>query len=64
MSKHRNAGLTPFQTVPIFSQKMSAVSLQASFHLHDCRNDRVWKNGLGSILKKRYLVSDFIASVF
>ena len=21
MSKHRNAGLTPFQTVPIFSQK-------------------------------------------
>ena len=28
---------------------MSAVSLRASFHLHDCRNDRVRKNGLGSI---------------
>ena len=26
-----------------------AVSLRASFHLHDCRNDRVRKNGLGSI---------------
>ena len=28
---------------------MSAVSLRASFHLHDCRNDRIGKNGLGSI---------------
>ena len=28
---------------------MSAVSLRASFHLHDCRNDLVRKNGLGSI---------------
>ena len=28
---------------------MSAVSLRASFHLYDCRNDRVRKNGLGSM---------------
>ena len=28
---------------------MSAVSLRAFFHLHDCRNDRVRKNGLGLI---------------
>ena len=28
---------------------MSAVSRRESFHLHDCRNDRVRKNGLGSI---------------
>ena len=28
---------------------MSALSLRASFHLHDCRNDQVRKNGLGSI---------------
>ena len=28
---------------------MSAVSIRASFYLHDCRNDRVRKNGLGSI---------------
>ena len=49
MSKHRNAGLTPFETVPMSLQKMLAVSLRASLHLHDCRNDRVWKNGLGSI---------------
>ena len=48
MSKHRNAGLTPFQTVPMFCTKRSAVSLRASFHLHDCQNDRVRKNGLGS----------------
>ena len=64
MSKHRNAGLTPFKTVPtcfwndsyvetfhssnVFTE-MSAVSLPASFHLHDCRNDRVRKNGLGLI---------------
>ena len=49
MSKHRTAGLTLFQTVPMFSQKCRQVSLRASFHLHDCRNDRVQKNGLGSI---------------
>ena len=30
-------------------QKMSADSLRASFQLHGCRNDRVRKNGLGSI---------------
>ena len=28
---------------------MAAVSPRASFHLHDCRNDRVRKNGQGSI---------------
>ena len=28
---------------------MSAVSIRASFYLHDCRNDRLRKNGLGSI---------------
>ena len=49
MSKHRNAGLIPLQTVLMPSRKMSAVSLRASFNLHDCWNDRVQKNGLGSI---------------
>ena len=29
--------------------EMLAVLLQASFHLYDCRNNRVRKNGLGSI---------------
>ena len=38
MSKHRN----------VFTE-MSAVSLRASFCLHDCRNDRVRKIDLGSI---------------
>ena len=28
---------------------MSAVSIRASFYLHDCRNNRLRKNGLGSI---------------
>ena len=28
---------------------MSAVSIRASFYLHDCLNDRVRKKGLGSI---------------
>ena len=28
---------------------MSAVSLRASFYLHDCRNDRVRKNSMGSV---------------
>ena len=63
MSKHCNAGHPISNSSNIFTE-MSAVSLQASFHLHDCQNDRLRKNGLGSILKKRYLVSDFIASVF
>ena len=49
MFKHRNAGLTSFQTVLMSLQKMLAVSLRASLHLYDCRNDRVRKNGLGSI---------------
>ena len=49
MFKHRNAGVTPFQTVAMSLQNMLAVSLRATFHLHDCRNDRVRKNGLGSI---------------
>ena len=31
---------------------MSAVSLRASFHLFDCRNDRVRRNGQGSILQQ------------
>ena len=30
-------------------QKMLAVSLRASFHMHGCRDDQVWKDGLGSI---------------
>ena len=46
MSKDRNAGLTHLNNV--FTEK-SAVSLRASYHLHDCRNDRVRKKGLGSI---------------
>ena len=46
MSKHHNVGLTPFQTVP-FSQKCQR--FRESFYLHDCRNDRLRKNGLGSI---------------
>ena len=49
MSKHRNASLTPFQTAPMFSQICSDMSLRASFYLRDCRNERVRKNGLGSI---------------
>ena len=44
VSKHRNAGLTPFQTVPVFSQKCQRFRFK-----HDCRNDRVRKNVLGSI---------------
>ena len=50
MSKNRNAGLTPLisNSSNVFTE-MSAVSLRASFHPHDCRNDRVRKNGLGSI---------------
>ena len=40
MSKHRNAGLIPLQTVLMPSRKMSAVSLRTSFYL---------QNGLGSI---------------
>ena len=30
-------------------QKMLAVSLRASFHMHGCRDDQVWKDSLGSI---------------
>ena len=41
--------LTPFQTVAIFSQKCQRFRFEHRFHLHDCRNDRVRKNGLGSI---------------
>ena len=50
MSKHRNAGLTPFQTCSsnVFTE-MSAVSLRASFHLQDYQNDQVRKHCLGSI---------------
>ena len=49
MSTHRKAGLTPFQTVPMFSQKCQRFRFRASFHLHYRRNDLVRKNGLGSI---------------
>ena len=42
MSKHRNAGLTPFQTVPVFSQKCQRFRFK-----HDCRNDRVQKKRPG-----------------
>ena len=31
MSKHRNAGLTPFQTVPIFSQKCQQLRFEHPF---------------------------------
>ena len=31
MSKHRNAGLTPFQTVPMFSQKCQRILFQHPF---------------------------------
>ena len=31
MSKHRNAGLTPFQTVPVFSQKCQRFRFQHPF---------------------------------
>ena len=31
MSKHRNAGLTPFQTVPIFSQKCQRFRFEHPF---------------------------------
>ena len=41
MSKHRNAGLT-LNSSNAF-KNISAVSLRASFYLHDCRNDRVRK---------------------
>ena len=49
MAKHRKACLTPFQTVAMPSKKVSAISLQASFHLHGCRDDQVWKDSLVSI---------------
>ena len=49
MSKHRNVVLTIILNSSSVFTEMSAVSLRASFHLHDCRNDWVRKNGLGSI---------------
>ena len=49
MSKHRNAGLIPFQTVPMFSQNVSGFASSILLHLHYCRNDRVLDNGLGSV---------------
>ena len=32
MSKHRNAGLTPFQTVPMFSQKCQRLNVRRYVH--------------------------------
>ena len=49
MSKHRNVVLTIILNSSSVFTEMSAVSLRASFHLHDCRNDWVRKNGMGSI---------------
>ena len=49
MIKQSKACLTPFQTVAMSSKNMSAVSLRASFHLHSCRDDQVWKDSLGLI---------------
>ena len=49
ISKHHNPGLTQFSNSSNVFTEMSGGSLQASFYLHDCRNNRVWKNGLGSI---------------
>ena len=48
MSKQRNVGLASFQTVQCLHKNVS-VLLQTSFCLHDCWNDRVRENGLGSI---------------
>ena len=64
MSKHRNAGLTPFQTVTIFSQKCQRFRFKRPFTSMIAGMTGPLRNDLGSILKKRYLVSDFIASVF
>ena len=50
MSKHRNAGITQFQTVPtVFSQKCQRFRFEHPFTFHDCRDDGVGKNGMGSI---------------
>ena len=50
MSKHRNVGLNPFQTVPVSSKKCQWFRFEhRSFHLHVFRNDRDRKNALGSI---------------
>ena len=48
ISKQRNVGLTSFQTVQCLHKNVS-VSLRTSFCLHDCWNDWVRENGLGSI---------------
>ena len=49
MSKHLNAGLTPLQTVPIFSQKCQRFRFEHPFTSMIAGNDRVRKNSLGSI---------------
>ena len=41
MFKHRNAGLTPFQTVPMFSQKCQRFRFEHPFTSMVCRNDRL-----------------------
>ena len=49
MAKQRKACLIPFQTVAMSSKNMSVFLLGASFHLHGCRDYKVWKDSLGSI---------------
>ena len=49
MSKHRNAGLTPFQTVPIFSQKCQRFRFEHPFTSMIAGMTGSGKNGLGSI---------------
>ena len=49
MSKLRNAGLTPFQTVPIFSQKCQRFRFEHPFTSMIAGMTGSRKNGLGSI---------------
>ena len=48
ISKERNASPTPFQTVSMSHRNVSGFA-SSTIYLHDCRNDRIPKNGLGSI---------------
>ena len=48
MSKHHKCWSHTISNSSVFT-KMSTVSIRASNYLHDCRNDRLRKNGLGSI---------------
>ena len=49
ISKHRNAGLTPFQTVPMSSQKCQRFRFEHSFTSMTAGMSQVRKSGLGSI---------------